>query len=296
MSGVPRSQPRRTHLARYIASAQEEPSWNTFIRSFAETVKELKAAGKFRELSRGKLLVSIRTAYMGIMWPQLSIDLVAAALRQREFATKITSPSCAGLDTSSALYHSNTRYHKFLLLMKRSTKTSLVPTLDIDLSWHTHQLHPIAYRDWCVQNLGVAVNHDDTIGEGDLAKGLRETSLAWHDAYKEGYTTDNVRKSYWSPGRVAAGVLFPPYGLYMLNKGNKLPKGPPPAAARGLSGTTNRDTSGFGYGNYYPYMFLFPYGLAFPIGYYYAAGCAPGAVCIGSMVPSAGACGSCMGN
>jgi hypothetical protein len=159
---------------------------------------------------------------MGLLWTDFSIDLVAASLRQREFAKKITSEECRNLDSPFALYKANTRYHRFLLLLTRRSKTNFVPTLDIDLCWHTHQLFPQAYRGWCLEHLGKAINHDDTIGKGDLNVGLRETSLAWYDAYKESYTTDDLRQGYFSTGRKIAGALFPPYGIYMLRKGKKL--------------------------------------------------------------------------
>jgi hypothetical protein len=161
---------------------------------------------------------------MGLVYRDLSIDLVAAALRQREFAKKITSTECAGMDSPFALFKATTRYHKFMLLMKRQGKKheNLVPTLDIDLCWHTHQLFPRPYREWCLEHLGRAVNHDDTIGTASLSQGLRQTSLAWLGAYREAYTTDDLKKSYYSTGRKVAGIIFPPYGLHMLSVGRKL--------------------------------------------------------------------------
>jgi hypothetical protein len=135
---------------------------------------------------------------MGILWHDISIDLVAAALRQREFATKITSAELASLDTPLALFKATTRYHKFLLLMRRKKegkRVPLVPTLDIDLCWHTHQLSTGEYRKWCVEHLGLAINHDDTVGKESLDNGLRETSAAWYDAYRETYSTENVSES-----------------------------------------------------------------------------------------------------
>ena len=164
-----------------------------------------------RMLSRGNLFLSIRTAYMGILWRDLSIDLVAASLRQREFATKITSDACMGIDTPQALQRSTTRYHKFLLLMNRKSnsknkKVALVPTLDIDLSWHTHQLEAVSYRKWCIEHLGVAVNHDDTVAKESLDQGLRETTQAWYNAYREPYAPNEVREH--SKGRAIAGSLF----------------------------------------------------------------------------------------
>jgi len=214
----------KTSLANYVKNTSSDPSWMGFITAFRNTVTELKEIEKFRNITRRNIFRTIRTAYMGIVWRDLSIDLVAASLRQREFAKKITSDDCLGMDSPFSLFKATTRYHKFLLLMKRNDKKKvpLVPTLDIDLCWHTHQLSPVPYRQWCVEHLGMAINHDDTIGKGSLDQGLRETSLSWFDAYREGYTTDDLKESYLSRDRKFAGIVFPPYGLYMLHKARKL--------------------------------------------------------------------------
>ena len=53
-------------------------------------------------------------AYMGIIWRDLSIDLVAASLRQREFAKKITSDECHTLNSPVALSRAISRYLKFI--------------------------------------------------------------------------------------------------------------------------------------------------------------------------------------
>jgi hypothetical protein len=42
----------------------------------------------------------------------------------------------------------------FLDLMTLSTSVFLVPTLDIDLAWHTHQLSSIQYRNDCTKYIG----------------------------------------------------------------------------------------------------------------------------------------------
>jgi len=220
-----------TSLARYITLSQ--PTWKGFILAFQATVRELKSVGKFKNIDRRSIFARLRVAYMGIVHQSLSIDLVAASLRQREFATKITSAECSGMDSPFALFKATTRYHKFMLLMNRGSKKSfLVPTLDIDLCWHTHQLFPCSYREWCLEHLHRAVNHDDTVGKGDLSQGMRATSLAWLEAYREPYTTDDLRKGYFSPGRKVAGIICPPYGLHMLNKGRKLDKARTGSASR----------------------------------------------------------------
>jgi hypothetical protein len=119
------------------------------------------------------------------------------------------------------------RYHKFLQLMHKKNSITgkyipLVPTLDIDLVWHAHQLFPQAYRNWCTQYIGRAINHDDTFGEVTITDGLRSTSLAWLDEYGESYTTKDLRKAYFTTRRKVAGIMLPPYGLIMLSVGRKL--------------------------------------------------------------------------
>ena len=185
--------PTRMHLYIFI-NTTIQPTWKDIDYSFDQTMAQLKGARLLRMLSRGNIFISMRIAYQGILYKHFSIDLVAAALRQREFAMKITAPELAPFDSPSALDVATTRYHKFLLLMNRKSgnsgknkKFSLVPTLDIDLCWHTHQLFFVEYRDWCISHLGTAVNHDDTVAKEDLDSGLKETTNAWTNAYRESY-------------------------------------------------------------------------------------------------------------
>ena len=297
----PRTLPTPTALATYIET--DNPSWEGFISAFRGTSSQIRRAGLMRMLSNPNIFSAIRSRYMGILWPDLSIDLVAASLRQREFAKRITSNECIGIDTPFALFKANTRYHKFLLLMNRkaygSKKTiNLVPTLDIDLCWHTHQLFPVSYRRWCTEHLGTVINHDDTIGRGDLNVGLRRTSLAWYDAYREPYTTDDLRQTYFSKSRKIAGVLFPPYGIYMLRKGQKLDHARLGICAIHLvliavvgEGPTSNRSSSMG-GAYYPYMYMYPYWALYPYGWgLYPAACASGLAGVGGCGAGVGACG-----
>lgn len=60
-------------------------------------------------------------------------------------------------------------------LMKE--KGMWVPTLDIDLVWHTHQLSPDSYDAFCEQNIGRRIEHDDTIAKSTLSDGLKRTEL-----------------------------------------------------------------------------------------------------------------------
>lgn len=55
------------------------------------------------------------------------------------------------------LEHSISRYHAFLNLMAESDQF-LVPSLDIDLVWHTHQLNASAYAKDTRQYIGYFVH------------------------------------------------------------------------------------------------------------------------------------------
>ena len=193
---------RRTQLAIYISS-DNEPTWQNLDKFFKLTLQDFKGPRMLRALSRTTLFDAIRISYMGILWREISIDLVAASLRQCEFSKKITSAEFLDMDSPNALFQANTRYHKFLLLLKRKFSdgkkgTSFVPTLDIDLCWHTHQLYAVTYRKWCIEHLGAAINHDDTVAEGELNNGMRETQEAWLKAYREPYVPDGVRRGSFS--------------------------------------------------------------------------------------------------
>ncbi|KAG7284454.1 hypothetical protein NEMBOFW57_010827 [Staphylotrichum longicolle] len=69
----------------------------------------------------------------------------------------------------SALQAAQRRYIRFLQLMPDSTGSILVPTLDIDLFWHTHQLHPVAYDAYCKMHIGRRAFLDPTTPETTTA-------------------------------------------------------------------------------------------------------------------------------
>ncbi|KAJ5825222.1 hypothetical protein N7474_002360 [Penicillium riverlandense] len=87
------------------------------------------------------------------------------------------------------------RYLKFLQLMKEN-KCTLVPTLDIDLLWHTHQLSPVAYEKYCKKYLGRRINHVDTIRAMMRSMGQDDTARLWATRYGESYfDPENTAKS-----------------------------------------------------------------------------------------------------
>ncbi|KAJ3372266.1 hypothetical protein GGF31_002124 [Allomyces arbusculus] len=126
-----------------------------------------------------------------------SMDMIRAVRRQRRFSAKIAKVVSAGLH---AVYHHNTtalaQYPKFLAAMVATRpKTTFVPTMAIDLAWHTHQLSPMAYTMQTCAIVGHVVNHndsDDEISEARIATGTKAMPALWMDLYSEDYYQLNV--------------------------------------------------------------------------------------------------------
>ncbi|CAI6340617.1 unnamed protein product [Periconia digitata] len=83
--------------------------------------------------------------------------------------------------TVSTLDFSRNRYLRFLLLHKRYPTEYFVPTWDIDLVWHTHQLWPSNYRNHHLNYLGHMLDHDIT---ADDSGNVREWKLRTADLWK----------------------------------------------------------------------------------------------------------------
>lgn len=63
-----------------------------------------------------------------------------------------------------------------------------VPTLDIDLAWHTHQLSPSSYYVRTVTLRGRFLDHNDRVREDSLAEAFEFTCYAYQDTYGTVYS------------------------------------------------------------------------------------------------------------
>ncbi len=108
--------------------------------------------------------------------------------RQAAFVDKmhlqlwIRSPAAGG-----TLRRAVDRYDKFLRLFALYPGKMLVPTLDIDLAWHTHQCSAQAYAESVKRRTGVFVNHDDKLGSKVLQGGMEETRELFFVRFGEEY-------------------------------------------------------------------------------------------------------------
>ncbi|KAG9048661.1 hypothetical protein FS837_012289 [Tulasnella sp. UAMH 9824] len=119
-----------------------------------------------------------------------SMDLASAVIRQMGFVEKMvglgfTEPGRWKDDDT--LTRCVVRYHHFLELMIVSSGSCVVPTLDIDLAWHTHQLLCDSYRR-LHDIIGVVPDHDDKVNQGALSNAYDKTAEAWKERFGVPYS------------------------------------------------------------------------------------------------------------
>ncbi|CAH8325919.1 unnamed protein product [Eruca vesicaria subsp. sativa] len=130
-----------------------------------------------------------------------SYDLVSAVKRQCPFYYQV---SRAHVDNEVFLQEAVARYKAFLYLIKRNRDKSIklfcVPTYDIDLIWHTHQLHAVSYCKDLTKMIGNVLEHDDT--DSDRSKGTKldtgfsRTTSLWEETFG---------RRYWKAGAMNRG-------------------------------------------------------------------------------------------
>lgn len=88
---------------------------------------------------------------------ELSCDLVRAAAMMRNFIYQVSLPHYYD---RKFLGNAVKRYKKFLRLHSSSSNEIFIPTCDIDLIWHAHLAHPLAYRSECSKLFRGTLDHD----------------------------------------------------------------------------------------------------------------------------------------
>lgn len=160
------------------------------VRSIVEDVFKNRKTRKLLSSKRGKDVrtsvfqrISVRRM-MGSYWENHSpfkLDLVGAVLRQGTFVKKMDDIDWLH---SPALEHTMKqcieKYDVFLQIVSKNTGKMAVPTLDVDLAWHTHQLSPLRYYCHCKLRTEMLINHDDKVLEGSLSDGFEWTSKQYH--------------------------------------------------------------------------------------------------------------------
>ncbi|GIC84643.1 uncharacterized protein Aud_000461 [Aspergillus udagawae] len=112
-----------------------------------------------------------------------ALDLVGAVIRQGTFVQKMDHIDWLHSPTVMATMDRLIRkYHVFFHIMASYPRCMAVPTLDVDLAWHTHQLGPQRYFEYSVYQTklhartATFIDHDDKVDENRLSDGFEWTS------------------------------------------------------------------------------------------------------------------------
>ncbi|KAI8802895.1 hypothetical protein BJ742DRAFT_857958 [Cladochytrium replicatum] len=192
------------------------PNWESLLELFKTELRPVLRAAK--RTTPPMFASRLAKAYRNIPFKFISLDLIAAVVRQRGFTAKMVS-GIVDWSSEDTFSRATLRYHKFLMLMAKHKKEMLVPTLDLDLAWHTHQLFPGRYQTYGLQNVGMIVNHDDSVDDSSLTSGYDNTSAHWKSDFGEDYAQDPPTSSR-SIGGGGNSTRFPAYALFASSKSN----------------------------------------------------------------------------
>ncbi|GER30738.1 hypothetical protein STAS_06697, partial [Striga asiatica] len=133
-------------------------------------------------------------------------DLVSAVQRQSPFFYQV---SRRHTKDDRYIEGAVARYKGFLHLIKRNkekgVKSFSVPTYDIDLIWHTHQLHPVFYCGDLLKIMGKVLEHDDTDSDRTKGQKLDVGFSGTTKTFEEMYG-----RRYWRAGAMYRGAAPSP--------------------------------------------------------------------------------------
>jgi len=127
----------------------------------------------------------------------LGFDIAASCRSQSKFLCQVSGPQYNS--NLAFLEQAVVDYGRFLQLKNQSNDpaTILVPTLPIDLMWHTHNLADdnsrshAAYKRDCLTILGQPFHHEDSLSHGKLQAYFEETARLWKSKHGIYYVGGN---------------------------------------------------------------------------------------------------------
>ncbi|CAO3613087.1 unnamed protein product [Cunninghamella echinulata] len=203
-----------------MLNSSEVCQWSIVYKHLKRVNKRLE---RFRKGTWDVLLTITKTCYFHIISP-LCIDLIQAAGRQYDFITKLVATDWPKIST---LRFAIRRYGLFLHLIKQEPSLMAIPTLDIDVCWHTHMISsPKQYARYCMHVFGHLLNHNDALLEKSFLHGLESTATTWHNYFgskiDEPYTTCPSTLSLLPP--TSSSSTLPLLGKWVKQKQSVLNK------------------------------------------------------------------------
>ena len=118
-----------------------------------------------------------------------ALELGGAVIRQSVFVDKMYGldwlHSPAAKETMKRLL---LKYQRFIQIMATYPLHVAVPTLDVDLGWHTHQLSPRPYYNYTMAKCKKFIDHDDKMAEDQLNEGFEWTSKTYQKLFQDVYS------------------------------------------------------------------------------------------------------------
>ncbi|KUJ24676.1 uncharacterized protein LY89DRAFT_605468 [Mollisia scopiformis] len=118
-----------------------------------------------------------------------ALELGGAVIRQSVFVDKMYQidwlHSPAARQTMDRLLQ---KYSRFIHIIATYPSNTAVPTLDVDLGWHTHQLSTKSYFDYTMVKCKKYIDHDDKMDEDALSSGFEWTSKTYEKLFNEVYS------------------------------------------------------------------------------------------------------------
>jgi len=205
----------RAGLGKKILEGPEETSSNQTMEGIRDSIADALTDPSYLRRVPGVVNMRVpRIQRIGIRrmmsryWENSSpfaLDLMGAVIRQGGFIEKMHQidwlHSPALLNTTKRLL---VKYQRFISIIAKSFALA-VPTLDIDLAWHTHQLSPYEYMRYTVMQTKQFVDHDDKIAETTLNDAYEGTRVTYQRLYGESYCEctcwycEAIRESNTSP-------------------------------------------------------------------------------------------------
>ncbi|KAG7042513.1 alpha-ketoglutarate-dependent sulfonate dioxygenase [Colletotrichum scovillei] len=169
-----------------------------------------------------------------------SIDLPGCVMRQATFTEKMCKLNWLHFPTArdimTGLLEKYDRFVEIIAIASSTEDKVAVPTLDVDLAWHTHQLSPQSYFVFTLAKTGAFVDHNDKVDEDRLSTAFEWTSKTYQEKYGEIYS--QCKCWYCETVRVMALPTTKMFGIgkeeklletwHAASKANNVPM--PPAA------------------------------------------------------------------
>ncbi|KFY30091.1 hypothetical protein V494_08272, partial [Pseudogymnoascus sp. VKM F-4513 (FW-928)] len=206
---VPQSFPNRLikeHLRSEVLNLNKEDYGSQFCRTgnliyvrtlIEESIGDKSIIAKINGYAtKGTLYPDERLAVRHMMsryWTNhslFSMELSSAVIRQGSFVDKMHKIDWLHSPTAlSTMERLLIKYERFFRIMAFNPAKTAVPTLDVDLAWHTHQLTPREYYLFSIKmTIDRFIDHDDKIDEEKLSEGFEWTSKEYERTYGTVYS------------------------------------------------------------------------------------------------------------